>query len=141
VAHWLAAQLALGGPGDLASVHFCALESAALQAALPGVQAAVRSATRLATRVRTGLAGSGKEAALRTGGGEGTLLFLLSDGGGQELGAAPGPAALARRAEEEALSTAADAGRAALLVRAEDGDSARLLAVLHEAAALLARPR
>ena len=140
VPHWLAAQLALGGPGDLLSVHFCALETAALRAALPAVQAAVRGATRLATRVRTGLAGLGEQAAQRTGGGEGTLLFLLSDGGGQELGPSPGPTALARRAEEEALFVHAHAGRPALLVRAEDGDAGRLPAAMLEAAALLAKP-
>jgi hypothetical protein len=141
VPHWLAAQLALGGPGDLASLHFSALQTAALEAALPSVQAAVRGATRLATRVRAGLGGLGKHAAERTGGGEGTLLFLLSDGGGQELGPAPGPAAFSRRAEEEALAAHAGAGRPALLLRAEDGDTGKLLASMLAAAALLAKPR
>ena len=139
--HWLAAQLALGSPGDRVQVHFCALPTAAVRAALPAVQTAVRGATRLATRARLGLGALGPHAVERAGGAEGTLLFLLSDGGGAELGPSPGPASAARRAEERVVSSFGEAGRPALLLRAEDGDASKLCAAVLDAASLLARPK
>ena len=132
VSHWLAAQVALQEPGELVSLHFTALPTRALREALPGVQAALRDATKLATRAVFGLGALSPGAGSRAGGAAAGIYFLLSD-----LGAGDPSAAAARREEERALALLFAGGRRALVMRAEDGDSSKLVGVLHQAAALL----
>ena len=131
VPHWLAAQLALQEPGDLASLHFTALPTRSLREALPGLQRALRDATRLASRAVFGLGTLGAGATTCAGGAAAGLYLLLSDVGPEVAGAG------ARRDEEQALSRLVAEGRRALLLRAEDGDSGKLVAALHQAASLL----
>jgi hypothetical protein len=143
IPHWLAAQLAFGGAGDLASIVADAAPSDEGEAALLGLQQAIRDATGLPVRARIGL----DEAALDprcAGGGPAALQFLLA---GDPPGL-PTPEARARR--WALLDRLGEAGRRALLLQAEGGDeegggdeggaertAARPVAALREAAALL----
>jgi hypothetical protein len=121
VHHWLAAQLALGQPGEVLSLHFPAAD----EPALASLQSTLRSATGLAVRARASL----DEQAIapdRAGGAAGCLLFLVSASDPPSLSSAL--AALRRPAE---------GGRRALLLCAEDGSPSRALDAIRDAAALL----
>jgi hypothetical protein len=134
IPHWLAAQLALGAAGDLASIAVDTAQAGEVEAALTGLQQAIRDATGLPVRARIGL----DLAALhpqRAGGGPAALQFLLAS----ERPGNPAPEARARR--WAILDRLGEVGRRALLLvdeeAGEERTEARPFAALREAAGLL----
>ena len=136
-AHWLAAHLALGEPGDYVALLAYLVPSDALHAELRSLQGAIRDATRLATTSGFGPRFLHSTGQLHKGGPKtGLFIELTVDGGadvpipGQPFGFATLFAAQAR-GDLEVLT---GHGLRALRLHAEDGNPETLVALVREAA-------
>ena len=130
---WLAAQAAMGDHGDYVSLHWLGLPTHEARETLSDLQRTLSGPNQLAVRTSFSLPEFDGGHPLAGASSRG-LFFILSDGGGAELF---GSRRAALGAEERTLALLADAGRRAILLRAEDGDASKLASALRGAGALL----
>jgi hypothetical protein len=130
---WIAAQAAMGDSGEYVSLHWLGLPTREARDALAELQRTMSGPNQLAVRVSFSLPEFDGVHPLAGASPRG-LFFILSDGGGAELA---GSRRAALGAEERALALLANAGRRAILLRAEDGDASKLIAALKAAGQLL----
>jgi hypothetical protein len=130
---WIAAQAAMGDSGEYVSLHWLGLPTREAREALAELQRTMSGPNQLAVRVSFSLPELDGVHPLAGASPRG-LFFILSDGGGSELA---GSRRAALGAEERTLALLANAGRRAILLRAEDGDASKLIAALKAAGQLL----
>jgi hypothetical protein len=130
---WIAAQAAMGDSGEYVSLHWLGLPTREAREALAELQRTMSGPNQLAVRVSFALPEFDGAHPLAGASPRG-LFFILSDGGGAELG---GSRRAGLGAEERTLALLANAGRRAILLRAEDGDASKLVAALRAAGQLL----
>ena len=130
---WIAAQAAMGDSGEYVSLHWLGLPTREAREALAELQRTMSGPNQLAVRVSFALPEFDGAHPLAGASSRG-LFFILSDGGGAELA---GSRRAALGAEERTLALLANAGRRAILLRAEDGDASKLVAALRAAGQLL----
>ncbi len=142
-AHWLAAHLALGEPGDYVALLAYVVPDDGLHAELRKLQGSVRDVTHLATTSGFGprfLHSTGQQH--KGGPKNGIFVELTVDGGadiaipGQPYGFATLFAAQARGDLEVLI----DHGLRALRLHSEDGDPGKLFELVREAARLIGKP-
>ena len=141
-AHWIAAHLALGEPGDYVALLGYLVPDDALHAGMSRLQGEVRDATRLACTFGFGPRFLHSTGQLHKGGpNKGVFVQATVDGGsdipipGQPYGFATLFAAQAR-GDLEVLQAR---GRRALRVHVEDGDARRFVQALRDALELIRR--
>jgi len=133
---WLAAQAAMGEPGEHLSLHWLGLPTGEARQTMREAQRAMSGPNQIAVRSSFSLPEmpASDSAQALAGASSRGLFFLLSDGGGAEL---CGSRRAALAAEDRTFAQLAQAGRRAILLRAEDGDASKLASALRAAEALL----